>query len=212
MIESMTAVGRIGFLFLCLLLPLKDAGAAGEPAGTFAVVEGEVVVVKPGFDNRARARTGDPVLVGDILRTGGNGKTKILLADDSLVFIPSRSVLRINQYAFDPAESRRSARIQLLEGRARFIVGRQRFRNSLFSVETEHAVIGAGPADFSLAVADGESTVAVIDGSVSVKNISNLIIGSMNVSTNQQSVIARKSPPTQPAVITSGQRKEYRKF
>lgn len=199
-------------LSLGLLLPVGNSRAAGEPAGAFVVVEGEVVVIKPGFDNAVPARTGDPVLVGEILKAGAGGKAKILLADESLLLIHPRSTLRLNQYAFDPAGSRRTARIQLLEGRGRFIVGRQRFQKSLFSVETAHAAIGAGPADFTLEVAAEESSVAVIDGSVSAKNISNLIVGTANVQTNQRVVITGKSPPTQPEAITAGQRRELKRF
>lgn len=69
----------------------------------------------------------------------------------------------------------------------------------------------ANIADFIAALSPAETEVAVLDGTVSVKNISYTIVGSVKLGMNQKTVVKEKIPPSKPAPITPAQRKSYMK-
>jgi ferric-dicitrate binding protein FerR (iron transport regulator) len=196
------------FLLLSLAFLPDDALSAGEAAGKLALVYGSVAIQKTGVDKVLPARAGDTLFVGDLLKTTTDSGARAVLADDSSVTLSSGTAVRINQYSFEAGTKRRTAVVKVLNGRARFVV-KQQHKDSLFKVETEHALIAAGTADFAIVASPGETAVNVLDGYLSVRNISYLTVGEVDLGPNQSSVVKSKVQPSRPAVITFEERRKF---
>ncbi len=201
-------------LLLLLLLSLAllpgELCASGEVTGRMTLVRGEVNVRRPGSEKPVPMHAGDMLYVGDLLQTGRDAGAQVVLTDESVVNVSSRTSLRMNQYAFDPRIHRRTAVAKVLEGRARFIVHKQQ-KESSFKIETAHVLAVFSYADLVVSAKADESAVAVLDGGVSVKNSSELIVGQVRLGDNQTTVVRAKTPPAIPTVLTSQQRRIYSK-
>jgi ferric-dicitrate binding protein FerR (iron transport regulator) len=194
-------------VLICLLLAPGAALASEGAAGRWTVVQGRVTVSRVGQETPVQASEGGAVAVGDLLETGKDGRAQALLADDTVVNLSSGTSLRILQYRWDAARDSRTAIVKVLGGKARFIVAGR--AESLVSVETAQASISARAADFVTQLAPEETLVAVLDGGVSVKNGSALIVERVSVQANQASLVRSKAAPTDPASLTPQQRKAY---
>jgi len=191
-----------------LLLPARLC--AVEAAGRWTVVQGRVAVTKAGAGGPRPARPGDAVAVGDFVETGQDGRAQALLADDTVMNLSSGTAVRILQYSFDPASGRRTAVVKISGGKARFVVSGR--RNSRFTVESLQAVVAAAAAaDFVTLVAPDATTVGALDGSVKVRNLSQLVVSEVDLWSNQTTVVSGGTAPSHPAPIAPQQRKEYRR-
>lgn len=193
---------------LVLLLPGRSL-AAESVAGSWTVVQGSVAVTKAGAGGPQPARPGDAFAVGDLFETGDGARAQALLADDTVLNLSSGTSLRILHYAFDRASGRRTAVVKVLRGKARFVVSAR--KNSRFTVETDHAAVAATAADFVALVAPDATTVAALEGTVTVRNISKLVVADVDLWSNQTSVVQRGTVPSHPAPIAPQRRREYRR-
>lgn len=195
-------------LFLsCVLLP-GELPAAIEGIGSVTVVRGDVSIKRPGAEKLIPVHLADTIYVGDILQSGRDSGAQLVLTDDSVVNISSRTSIRVSQYSLDTAIHRRTAVARVLEGMARFIVHKQQ-KEATFTIETAHATVSFAYADLVIGTSTVESAVAVLDRGVSVKNSSPLIIGQVSLGVNEMTMVRAKTPPSPPAVLTSQQRRIY---
>jgi len=210
------------FLFF-FIFSFVNSVAADVPVGKLAIVRGKVTVRKAGAEKRTVAGAGHcDVFVGDILQTEKDSMSQVVFTDDSFINMSSATALMIKQYIYEPENNsalankgcngcydRRKAIIKVLAGKARFIIYKQRNRESSFNVETNSASVKAVIADFGVAVLPDETEVAVLDGVVTVKNISLLTVGKIRLRINQKAVVREKAPPSKPSIITPQQRRMY---
>ncbi len=169
------------------------------------------MIKRPGSDQVA-ARRGDAVAVGDDIRTGRDSAAQVTFSDDSFVNLFPQSALRVNQYSFEAEENRRTARIRVLGGRARFVLYKIRSSRSVFCVQTDSTTVISGLlGDFGVMTAPSETEVAVLAQSVRVRNSSDLVVGEMSLGVNQKTVIREKTPPAAPGILTPAERKKYLK-
>lgn len=182
--------------------------AAEGPAGKFTAVYGDVTCVRPGHAGTA-ARPGSGLQVGDLLRTGRDGRAQVVLADDSVVNLSPGSAVRVDQFALEGATNRRSAVVKVLEGTARVVVHRERSRESGFTVVTPHALVSFAYADLVVTASASGTTVAVLDGSAGVSSSSPLAIGRVRLGDNQGTTVREKVPPSDPFIISAQQRRKY---
>ncbi|MDP3029167.1 MAG: FecR family protein [Deltaproteobacteria bacterium] len=215
--ESIFKVGHLFnllFLFSLVCFPPflffspVDSMAADAPVGKLAIVSGKVTVKRAGAEKRTVA-AGHYVFVGDIVQTEKNSMSRVVFTDDSFINLSSATALMIRQFTFDPEENRRTAIMKVLGGMARFVIYKQ--RNGSFNVETNSASVRANIADFGVAVLPDETEVAVLDGAVSVENISPLTIGKIRLGINQKTIVREKTPPSEPVTLSLKQRKVYLK-
>ncbi|MFH1075481.1 MAG: FecR family protein [Pseudomonadota bacterium] len=214
------------FLFSVAYLILSnpiDGMAEDLPVGRCSVVTGKVTIKKAWVDEK-NAVVGDSVVVGDILRTEKNSIARVMFIDDSFINLSPETSLMIKQYIYEPSVDsatnkgcagcydRRKAIIKLQGGIVRFVIFKQRGKGSSFNVETNNVLTQANISDFVVTALSDETEVAVLSGSVSVKNISPLIIGTISVGVNQKSIIKGKTPPSFESInLTLKQRKVYLK-
>jgi ferric-dicitrate binding protein FerR (iron transport regulator) len=197
-----------GFAFALTLLPAAVAAAQGH-AGKLTVVQGRVVVTRIGAETPGVAAQGAQIDVGDLLETGEDSRAQALLPDNTVLNVSTRTSVRILQYSWDPTQDRRTAVVKLQAGKVRFMVADR--KDSRFAVETPEATVAAQVADFVAAASPGESRVAVLEGGVTLRSASKLIVEKVDLRTNQAAVVKSGAAPSYPVVVTAEERKGYRR-
>ncbi|OGW48591.1 MAG: hypothetical protein A2078_07255 [Nitrospirae bacterium GWC2_57_9] len=213
----------IGLLAAVTLAP---AGArAAEPfAARITVIDSGsspavVNIVRPGKSDFAEARIGDAVYTGDTVKTGPDVRAQVEMPDKSVVNLGPGSVLRVKASVVNPAQAKRNYVFKAFKGTIRFIIAKvlsgkngatTPWRDSSVVVETTTAVAGVRGTDFititdtSKAVPDVE--IAVLEGLVSVRNISLPVNGAITVSADQITRISRGASPTAPSPLSPERR------
>jgi hypothetical protein len=172
-------------------------------------------IVRPAKNNFAKARIGDAVYVGDTVKTGKEMKAQIKMPDGSLVNIGPNSVFRIKAVVLKPEEAARKIVFKTFKGTVRFIIanvlpgkngGSKPWKDSNVVVETATAVAGVRGTDF-VAATDSSAPVpvveiAVLDGVVTVRNISLPVPGSVTLSTGQLSRVKHRMGPEAASLLT----------
>lgn len=183
-----------------------------QPAGTLTRVQGTVSLKRPGNAQVCAVTQGDSVFVGDELRTEENSGAQMTFMDGCFVNLFDAASLRVNQYSFDGHAGRRTARVRVGRGKARFVLYKRQSSDSAFFIETETASVAANMlGDFGIYAGPSETEVAALDKSVRVKNLSALAVGEVSVGMNQKTVVKANSAPEQPVTLTERERSGYRK-
>jgi hypothetical protein len=193
---------RIVLPVVLLLWLLPSAVFGADAAGSIVLCKGAARIVR---DARSmNAELGAQVMQGDTITTQANATVKVLFKDDSVITIAQTSSFSVSEYLYNAPKSRSLSLFKLLYGKLRAVVGR-----SSLKVETETAVAGVKGTVFEVWVDSATHTtmVAVIEGSVELKNIRPEIKGASVVTGGNASSVASGEPPTPPAPYTppSGQ-------
>jgi hypothetical protein len=200
------------FLIFSILAFFGSGTAHAGPMGVVTAIYGTATLTRPGIGRDRVVQRGDEVLVADDLRTGPDSGVRLTFLDGSFVDLSPGSALRVNQYAFDADENRRTARVGVLGGRARFVLYQALGNESAFYVETKDAlVLPEMIADFGVAAGPSGTEVAVLAQSVRVKNVSALVVGEISLGMNRKTEVKGKTPPSAPVTLTREERKSYLK-
>lgn len=113
-------------------------GASAGEAGWVAGINGAPTIVR-GTQSQPLQR-GDAVAIGDRIRTDGNAKVKLLLADDSVLAIGPQSDVVIDVLLIGGAD--RTARLRVLAGRFKLAIATWLGGRSDYEVATPTAVAG----------------------------------------------------------------------
>jgi hypothetical protein len=95
---------------------------AETPAANFRSVSGAVTVERAG--SLIRPAPGDPLHVGDILRTGPDGKAGVSFQDGSRIAVGPDSELTVQSYRFVPLEKDYDFDVYMQRGEAAYSSGR----------------------------------------------------------------------------------------
>lgn len=156
---------------LLAVLALAAPAIAAEPVGRILSIEGAPQVERKGAAP-TELRKSDPVFVGDIIRTG-EGRAKIMFEDNSLMTLDRNTDLRITEFLFRKKAQQRESMFDLLQGRAKALVGQFFSSREDFRVRTPTAVAGVRGTHFLVEAAGGESgdsKVTVFSGAVGVSD------------------------------------------
>jgi hypothetical protein len=197
-------------LALSILLSIGQTEASDSVAKIIAI-SGEVSSSRPGSPPIYLLKSGDPVQVGDLLETGKTGKMKLLLADESLVTVMPEAAFRISHYAFDREAGRMSAVMVVKHGAVRILLYKQLKQGAALTIETEQALIRTSRTDLIVSASAQQTALFNLSGGVSVKNSSNLVVGTVRVAENQSVIVSAKEPPSNPSVIPMSQRRKFTK-
>jgi Flp pilus assembly protein TadD len=176
------ALALFALCLLCVPVTSALAQAAGV-VGRVQTVSGGVSLVRTGATS-AITRGGFELRLGDTVRTGANGRARIVTTDGRRATLgPNASVTL--------GEAGRPGRWQLQAGRAAvWITGAGRTE-----VAAPGAVAAAEGTGFELAVdEDGTSTLTVVEGTVQYFNDQGRVV----VAPNQQSVARPGEAPSRP--------------
>ena len=115
----------------------KDAA----PAGRIKIASGAVFIVRGGQTIPAQA--GQPVFEADALRTGPDGRLGLTLKDDTRLSLGPSSEIRLDRFAFAPAEGRLGFVMSVVRGVAAYVSGQiAKLAPDAVRLETPAAIVG----------------------------------------------------------------------
>ncbi len=133
-------------LALLLLLACASLARAQEKVGSAAALEGKAEVLHKGVAAWVPLASGDPVFVGDQLRTLADSKLKVVFREDSVLSLAANSTLTVTEQTAAPAPV---STFSLLLGTLKAIVTeRYAEPQARFEVETPTAVAGVRGTGF----------------------------------------------------------------
>lgn len=194
-------------LLAVILMPMNLY--ADSSAGRFTHIDGKVNIQRPGAGKLIPVDRGDEISIGDTVVTGAGSHAHVAFVDKSFVYMAPNSRLMVTHYSLTKiytGDERRKAVLNLMEGKIRAIAKGYAVWDSDFIVETPTTSASAREADFVIAATPSETNVAVLNGRVTVKNISSFIVGEMFLRQNQSSAVKKNLPPAQPVTLTLEQR------
>jgi hypothetical protein len=110
-------------------------------AGQIKIASGSVVIVRG--NETLPARPGLPVYEADTLRTGDDGKVGITLKDDTRLSLGPNSEVRLDRFAFAPAEGRLGFVLKVVKGVAAYVSGQiAKIAPDAVRLETPSAIVG----------------------------------------------------------------------
>jgi hypothetical protein len=133
---------RLQVCAVALLLYAVPA-LAQQPAaaGLIKIASGSVVIVRG--TSTIPAQAGQPVYEADTLRTGDDGKVGITLKDDTRLSLGPNSEVRLDRFAFAPAEGRLGFVLKVVKGVAAYVSGQiAKIAPDSVRLETPSAIVG----------------------------------------------------------------------
>ena len=112
----------VAVALFCLVPGLVRA----EAVGTFTKIEGSVDILRTGTGAAIAVRAGDPVGMGDAVRTKRNGKAEIQFRDESVIQLAPETRITIDQYSFRSDNTRERGFLSLFRGKIRALVSKLR--------------------------------------------------------------------------------------
>jgi hypothetical protein len=130
------------FGFACVM-SLVTPLAAQQPvvAGVVKNVTATAVIVRAGQERPATV--GQPVNEGDTIKTGGDGRLGLTLKDSTRLSLGANTELRVDTFAYAPAERRLGLALRVIRGVTAYVSGRiAQLAPGAVKIETPRAVIG----------------------------------------------------------------------
>ncbi len=110
-------------------------------AGRIKVASGSVFIVRGG--TAVPAQAGEVVYEADSLRTGTDGRVGITLKDDTRVSLGPSSEVRVDRFAYAPAEGQLALVLKMVRGVAAYVSGRiAKLAPDAIQLETPAAIVG----------------------------------------------------------------------
>jgi hypothetical protein len=144
---------RLGVIACACMFAATATASAQQPspAGRIKVVAGEALIVRHG--STIPARSGVAVYASDSLRTGDDGRVGITLADDTQVSIGPRSEVRLDSFAYEPAQGQLELVLKFVRGTAAYVSGRiAKLAPDAVRLETPAAIVGVRGTTVALEV------------------------------------------------------------
>lgn len=126
-------------------------GQQPVPAGRVKVVSGSAFIVRAGA--LVPAQVGQAVYEADSLRTGNNGRIGITLKDDTRVSIGPGSEVRLDRFAYAPADGQLRFVLKMVRGAAAYVSGRiAKLAPDSIRLEPPSAIVGVRGTTVALRV------------------------------------------------------------
>jgi hypothetical protein len=148
----------------CFAAAITNAAAAPK-IGVAAAVRNDV--------QRLAGSGGQPLAVGSDLftneriRTGEASAAQILFLDKTSLTVGPRAELTLDRFVYDPAKGTGQVVVNAVQGAFRFVTGSQNPRS--YSIKTPIGVIGVRGTIVDLIVANGQVTVILVEGSLTMR-------------------------------------------
>jgi hypothetical protein len=111
------------------------------PAGKIKIASGAVFIVRAGQTIPAQA--GQPVFEADTLKTGADGRLGLTMKDDTRLSLGPSSEIRLDRFAYAPAEGRLGFVLSVVRGVAAYVSGRiAKLAPDSVRLETPAAIVG----------------------------------------------------------------------
>lgn len=137
----MTTRCCVGVAALVLSIAVPALTQAQTVAGRIKNTTGTAFIVRQ--NALIPAAVGQEVFESDALRTGADGRLGVTLKDETRVSIGPASEVRIDRFAYAPAEGRLGLALQVVRGLAAYVSGRiARLAPDAVRLETPSAIVG----------------------------------------------------------------------
>jgi hypothetical protein len=139
---DMTSLSRwAGVLVLVFGAASPALAQQQAAAGRIKLVSGSAFVVRDG--KAIPATAGQEVLQADSLRTGNDGRLGITLKDDTRVSLGPDSEVRLEHFAYAPAEGNLALALKIARGAMAYVSGRiAKLAPDSIRLETPAAIVG----------------------------------------------------------------------
>jgi hypothetical protein len=132
---------RLAAVLPLVLVATPVFGQQPTVAGRIKVASGSVFVVRAGAQLPAQA--GQEVYEADSLRTGDNGRLGITLRDDTRVSLGPGSEVRLDRFAYAPAQGQLGFVLKMVKGVAAYVSGRiAKLAPDAIRLEPPAAIVG----------------------------------------------------------------------
>jgi hypothetical protein len=112
-----------------------------DAAGRIKIVSGAAFIVRAG--QTIPAKVGVAVFEADVLRTGADGRLGLTLKDDTRLSLGPSSEIRLDRFAFAPAEGRFGFVLSIVRGVAAYVSGQiAKIAPDAVRLETPAAIVG----------------------------------------------------------------------
>ncbi len=126
---------------LLLFVTTSVYGASTDHAGIVKSLSGDVSVLREGHIIKATPNL--KLQVGDVIQTGADGKTGLILEDDTVISMGFNSNIAINSFIFQPNEKKLSFVAKVFRGTISFLSGQiAKLAPDLVRIELPHATVG----------------------------------------------------------------------
>ncbi len=193
-------------MVMLLALVLATSAAAQQPqVGVVSALEGRAEALHRGVSDWATIAGGDPVLMGDRLRTQPASRLKLLLRDDSVLTLGPASELSVDEQVV--ADSGGTSTMSVVSGAVRAVVPpRYGTPGAHFDVNTPTAVAGVRGTSFVVAY-DLAAELTRVLGLSGVTWVRGRVEGAsrreVEVRAGQITEVGRDGVPSKPRPVTS---------
>jgi FecR protein len=181
----------------------------GEAIGTVRAIKGTVLTIHRDEKTAYILKKGNKLYTSDTLISEEQSKAQAQLKDGSFITLGPYTKMVFDKSVYDPSKPTRNSLLNLLFGKARFIVTKlANFRNSRFNVKTPTAVAGVRGSDFAICVAPGSplTTTLMTGESTTVTFAGNTgpaqLVGPMSASSATQGMAATAPLPVSTYLTT----------
>jgi hypothetical protein len=99
-----------------------------DRVGVVAAAAGKVELISSGQASRV-AQSGDPVFMGDEVKTDASGRLQILLLDETVFTIGPNSTIIIDKFVYDPKSNKGEIKASITKGVFRYVSGKIAAKN-----------------------------------------------------------------------------------
>jgi hypothetical protein len=146
---------------LCMAAALAaDTAHAQTRVGEAAVVKNEVVRVMGSASSQINV--GDGVLRDEIVRTGLDSATRLVMADSTNLSLGPGATIKLDRTVFNDEHSYRDIAIRLTTGAFRFVTGHS--EKTAYKITTPLATIGVRGTILDILSQRGKTTVVLQEG------------------------------------------------
>lgn len=132
-------------ILVAVFLVDASSAMAADGVGQIAYTKGDAWVMRG--NERQEAEVGMNLLRNDEIVTGAGGRVKLFMEDGSNIYISPRSRLYLREYATKD-KNLFAASMDVLWGKARFLINRLVAKDASFEVRTTTAVLGVRGTEF----------------------------------------------------------------
>ena len=104
---------------------VKPIGKVVTATGLVTIEHVTAVIVQAAIGNQpGQARVGDPIYLGDVLSTGGDGRVGITFTDGTAFDLSSNARMAMTEFVYDPNSKSNSSLMSLTKGTFTFVAGK----------------------------------------------------------------------------------------
>lgn len=182
-----------------LLALISSVARCAENAAIITDVDGDVQIKAAGSSTWQKAKLEMSLSEGQTIKTGADGKAKLVLEDESILVIGALSTFEVTEVKTPTSGDIINSTFTLTRGMTRATVTKLQ-TNSTFEIKTPSALAGVRGTDFTVETSeDGEeTTVTVLDGEVDFENRRGKMRRKMRLKREEMADVRGEGEPSKP--------------